>query len=415
MLRIAIKTLGCKANRYESDRLIDELGASAAVVNENEKADIIVVNTCTVTHVADRKSRQVVTQLKRSHPSAKIVVFGCGSRMAREQYEAMDFVDYIAGDRHDLREFILEQTPAVLTHDGMYMSTARVDSERTRSLIKVQDGCDRFCTYCIIPFSRGMPRSFGSEQIIEEVKEKEAAGYKEIVITGINIGDWNEGEKDLGDLIEMILEQTDIPRIRISSIEPCDFSEKFFQIMNNPRVCNHLHLCLQSGSDEVLAAMGRKYRTGDFEKICDRLKSNMPDFAITTDVITGFPGETEEQFEAGKEFMRKIGFSKIHVFPYSKRRNTPAAKMEQVPYPVKKGWARDLIKLSNELEAEFKKRFLGETRDVLIEERGKDGKWQGYTSNYVRVAVESDKEIANSIVPVRLDELASYRLVEGSL
>ncbi len=415
MLRIAIKTLGCKANRYESDRLIDELGASAAVVNENEKADVIVVNTCTVTHVADRKSRQVVTQLKRSHPNAKIVVFGCGSRMAREQYEAMDFVDYIAADRHDLREFILEQTPSVLTQDGMYMSTARVDSERTRSLIKVQDGCDRFCTYCIIPFSRGMPRSFGSEQIIEEVKEKEAAGYKEIVITGINIGDWNEDEKDLGDLIEMILERTDIPRIRISSIEPCDFSEKFFQIMNNPRVCNHLHLCLQSGSDEVLAAMGRKYRTGDFEKICDRLKKDMPDFAITTDVITGFPGETEEQFEAGKEFMRKIGFSKIHVFPYSKRRNTPAAKMEQVPYPVKKGWARDLIKLSNELEAEFKERFLGETRDVLIEERGKDGKWQGYTSNYVRVAVESDKEIANSIVPVRLDELASYRLVEGSL
>ncbi len=415
MLRIAVKTLGCRANRYESDRLLDELGTAATVVDENETADVIVVNTCTVTHVADRKSRQIVTQLCRAHPQAKVVVFGCGARMAKEQYEELGCVDYIASDRHDLRKFILDQKPATLTHDGLYFSSARVDAERTRSLIKIQDGCDRFCTYCIIPFTRGMPQSFASKDVIAEIKEKEAKGYKEIVITGINIGDWKEGDKDFADLLEMMLEQTEIPRIRISSIEPCDFSEKFYEIMQHPRICKHLHLCLQSGSDQVLKMMGRKYDSTVFKMICDRLKEKIPDIAITTDVITGFPGETEKMFQAGKRFIESIGFSKLHVFPYSRRRNTPAAKMEQVPYPQKKAWAKDLLRLSRELETEFKERLVGEKYEVLIEERRKDGRWQGYTTNYVRTLIESDHDLTNELIEVEMKEVLRHDAALGEV
>jgi len=416
MLRIAVKTLGCKANRYESDRLFDELGTAAAIVEDNEMADLIVVNTCTVTHVADRKSRQIVVQLKNAHPNAKVVVFGCGARTSRDQYMELELVDYIARDRHDLRDFILKQKPNELTHDGMYFSSANVDAERTRSLIKIQDGCDRFCSYCIIPIARGMPKSFASKEILNEIKEKERKGYKEIVITGINIGDWTEGNMDFGDLLELILSETEIPRIRISSIEPCDFSDKFYEIMSEPRICKHLHLCLQAGSDKILEDMGRNYDTKSFMEICDRLKKSVPDIAITTDMITGFPGETEEEFKKGYDFAKKMGFSKIHVFPYSKRSNTPAAKrVDQVPYIKKKEWSKRLIQLSKELEEDFKKQFIGKVFQVLFEDRDSSGRWQGYSDNYVRIAIKSNEKLSNQIRKIKIIGLESYQLAKGEL
>jgi threonylcarbamoyladenosine tRNA methylthiotransferase MtaB len=406
MVKLALKTLGCKANRYESDRLLDELGAAFCIVENDESADFVVVNTCTVTHVADRKSRQAVSNLRNSHPRAKVVVFGCGARTARDQYEEMGIVDYVARDRNDLREFILREKPQTLTHDGQFFSHQSVDSERTRSLIKVQDGCDRFCSYCIIPFTRGLPRSFYLSQILAEIHEKEKKGYQEIVLTGINIGDWNEQGKDFGDLLEEILDKTNIARIRISSIEPCDFSEKFYEIMAHPRICKHLHLCLQAGSDAVLEKMCRNYRTDDFRKIVAKLRSVVSEIGITTDVITAFPGETEAEFQQGVAFIKEIGFSKLHVFPYSRRRNTPAAKFEnQVEYQIKMARVKFLINLSNELEKKFKENFLGSRMSVLFEEKDKKGRNQGYTSNYIRVFSDCDENFSNQIKTVYLKEI----------
>ncbi|MFC1656171.1 radical SAM protein, partial [Patescibacteria group bacterium] len=256
-MNIVIKTLGCKANRYESDKIQDKFGDHFNVVdiqtNQPKHADVIIVNTCTVTHVADRKSRQAISNLKKQYPAAKVIVFGCGANTDREGYKDLPNVDYVIQEPQKLYDLLEELS-------GQFENTCETESfgeNRTRTLIKIQDGCNNFCSYCIIPYARGREKSRPLEEIIKEINEKCEKGYKEVVLTGINIGMWKENEKDLADLISDILDKTTIARLRLSSIEPQNFSKRFLELFSNPRFCPHLHISLQSGSDTILKSMRR--------------------------------------------------------------------------------------------------------------------------------------------------------------
>ena len=259
---------------------------------------------------------------------------------------------------------------------------------RTRALIKIQDGCNNFCSYCIVPFARGREQSRPSEEIINEINNKIKKGYKEIVITGINIGQWKENGRDLADLIKMILKQTDVPRLRLSSVEPQNFSNKFLGLFKNPRFCPHLHISLQSGSDEILKKMRRHYDTKLFSKMVENLRKAVPHFGITTDVIIGFPGETEKLFKETLEYVKKIKFSKIHIFPYSKRKGTLAADMpDQIPSSIKLKRCKILDDVEKELRMEFYRNNIGRTEEILLENPDEKGIIKGFTSNYIKTRI----------------------------
>ncbi len=396
-MKIAIKTLGCKSNRYESDRLFVDLAANCEVVEAGSQRDLdfIIVNTCTVTHVADRKSRQAIRSLKKQNPQAKVLVFGCGTNVDKKSYEEMEEIDFIAKDRQEIFDFIKangkEEMPFL---SGL----------RTRALVKIQDGCNNFCSYCIIPLARGPEFSYPSKKILEEVQQKERLGFKEIVLTGINIGQWREKDMELHDLLKMLIDQTKNVRFRISSIEPKNFSPKFFELFGTGRLCPHMHMSLQSGSDTILKRMRRNYDTAEFLEICEKFYASSKDMALTTDIIVGFPGETEAEFEETLEFVKKARFAKIHVFPYSRRRNTVAYMMpNQIPEKTKKERAEILRKLADELALEYKKSLIGREYEVLVEEVV-DGVAKGYTPNYVMVKFEAGDIAPNEFVKIKLEQ-----------
>lgn len=417
-MNIVIKTLGCKANRYESDKIRDKFGDRFNVIDAQtkqlDKADIIIVNTCTVTHVADRKSRQAISNLKSQYPSAKVIVFGCGANTDKDGYAELPNVDYVIQEPqklYDLLEKLSEK----------FVNTCKTESfneTRTRALIKIQDGCNNFCSYCIIPYARGREKSRLLKEIIEEINEKCEKGYKEVVLTGINIGMWKEGGKDLADLINDILDKTNIPRLRLSSIEPQNFSKKFLGLFKNPRFCHHLHISLQSGSDTILKSMRRHYDLALFEKMIDDLRIASPFISITTDVIVGFPGETDELFAETLEFVKKMKFSKIHIFPYSKRKGTLAANMpNQVPYDVKKQRCRQLAAIEKEMRLKFYKKNIGRSDNVLIEVIDENGVAGGFTSNYLRTRIQQkiDSDKTNTITNVVLNKVLGNCEIVGSL
>jgi len=422
-MKILIKTLGCKSNRADSDRLANQLGdalgdgVEVAEVNNatdhvGDSVDACVINTCTVTHVADRKSRAQIKLFKKNYPDARLVVMGCGPRVDREIFEQME-VDFVGENVGDVVGFLkgLDGSHSADDADG---SVAGV---RTRAVVKIQDGCNNFCTYCIIPFARGREKSFPSAEVLAEVRAKVESGYKEIVLTGINIGNWNEDGAGLADLIMRILDETSVERLRLSSIEPQNFGEGFEKLLSDPqysgRFCPHLHMSLQSGSDRVLGLMKRRYETGLYKKVAQRMRELSPDIALTTDVIVGFPGESDADFEGTCEFVKEIGFSKVHVFPYSKRRGTKAAVMDgQIQEQIKKKRARELQAIAEELCSNFLDGQIGKTWPVLVEQRvaRSEGEvWEGFTPNYVKVRVLSsgDKELTNKIVEVRLERLVN--------
>src|SRR6266566_3802662 len=484
----AVATLGCKVNQADSVAIGEQMNAAGFMQRDfNEVADIYIVNTCTVTHLGDRSSRQLISQARRRHPSALLVVTGCYAELNPQAVAALPGVDLVIGNqgKESLVEVIREHRKAgdpgvdvqegvgvqgegkdvqgegkprpyytraspvqgtlpVLSfaaqHIGSEVALVEQDPQpdnptrlspftfhgnatpevagdkpawRTRAQIKVQDGCDNRCTYCIVPYVRGGSRSRSIASIVDHVRRKVCAGFQEIVLTGVHLGDYHpEGDekRDLGDLVAALLRDTDIARIRVSSLEPEDFRLEWLELWENPRMCRHLHLPMQSGSDHILRRMARRYNSGRFRTIVTTAKRLVPGMAISTDIITGFPGESDSDFEQTYQLAVALQFAKAHIFRFSPRQGTAAARMQgQVKEEIKKARSERLLALNDQDVRRFRQQFLGETVQVLIESY-KHGRWEGLTDNYLRVEVDglvdnANQNWQNTLIKARLMQL----------
>lgn len=390
-----------------------------------ENPDVVVVNTCTVTNIADRKSRQVLRKVKEENQQSIIVAVGCYVQVAKETVNNMKEIDLCLGnvEKKDIVEKVEEYMKKNQKENTKIFDVnketefqemgAITFSEKTRATVKVQDGCNNFCTYCLIPYARGRIRSRKKENVIEEVKEIAKKGIKEIVITGIHIASYGkdfDSNYRLIDLLEDLDKIDGIERIRLGSLEPTIVTEEFAKRLSKlDSICNQFHLSLQSGCDDTLKRMNRKYSCEEFFKVTEILRKYFKDVNITTDIIVGFPGETDEEFEKTYEFLSKIKFYKMHVFKYSPREGTLAAKMtNQVDGNVKEERSQKLIELSNRNEKEYNEKYIGKRVEVLFEEE-KDGLWSGYTRNYVRVFTESGENLENRIKSVEIKDVYELR------
>ena len=394
-MKFNIITLGCKVNSYESNFMKEALVKNGfSFCNLNEKCDILILNTCTVTDTSDKKSLKEVRRLKRENPNAILVVCGCSVQNDKTKYDDLG-INILMGNINKsnivsiIEKYLDDNTPVeyVAKTRDLPFENMEVDiSDHTRAYIKIEDGCDNFCSYCIIPFVRGKKRSKDFSLVLREVQHLANNGYKEIVLTGIDTGGYESNGKDLTDLIHEMSKINGIERIRQSSIEITQINEKFInELKNNNKICDHIHIPLQSGSDSILKLMNRKYNLKYFFDKIDMIRSVRPDISITTDVIVGFPGETEEMFLETMETCKKINFSKIHAFPYSERKGTKASMMDgKVPESVKHERVKKLLELSDSLEKSYYDKFKGKKLDVLIEEVNEFGS-KGHTSNYLMV------------------------------
>jgi threonylcarbamoyladenosine tRNA methylthiotransferase MtaB len=472
----AITTLGCKVNQADSEAISEQMSAAGFVQCDfSDTADIYIVNTCTVTHMGDRSSRQMINQARRRHPDALLVVTGCYAEINPQAIATLPGVDLVIGNsnKESLVDSINTQmktspvpalqpddeaTNLVNTHaqrqilpiiqaenqhigSDSSLSNIGADEEpqpenlsrislvsdlstlpaaansrlhtRTRVQMKVQDGCDNRCTYCIVPYVRGGSRSRSIESVVEHVQRKTKAGFQEIVLTGIHLGDYHpdtDKKRDLGDLIAALLHDTDIRRIRVSSLEPEDFRLEWLELWENPRMCRHLHLPMQSGSDHILRRMARRYNSERYQKIVMTAKQLVPGMAISTDIITGFPGESDSDFEQTYQLATELQFAKAHIFRFSPRQGTAAARMKgQVKEEIKKARSERLLALNDLDVRRFRQQFLGENVQVLLESY-KHGRWEGLTDNYLRIEVDgladsTNQNWQNTIVTVHLKEL----------
>lgn len=394
-MKFNIITLGCKVNSYESNFMKEALVKNGfSFCNLNEKCDILILNTCTVTDTSDKKSLKEVRRLKRENPNAILVVCGCSVQNDKTKYDDLG-INILMGNINKsnivsiIEKYLDDKTPVeyVAKTRDLPFENMEVDvSDHTRAYIKIEDGCDNFCSYCIIPFVRGKKRSKDFSLVLREVQHLANNGYKEIVLTGIDTGGYESNGKDLTDLICEMSKINGIERIRQSSIEITQINEKFInELKNNKKICDHIHIPLQSGSDSILKLMNRKYDLKYFFDKIDMIRSVRPDISITTDVIVGFPGETEEMFLETMQTCKKINFSKIHAFPYSERKGTKASMMDgKVPESVKHERVKKLLELSDSLEKSYYDKFKGKKLDVLIEEVSEFGS-KGHTSNYLMV------------------------------
>lgn len=421
-MKVALHNLGCKVNAYETDAMQELLEKNGyEIVPFKEGADVYVINTCTVTNMADRKSRQMLHRAKKMNPEAIVVAAGCYVQAQEQSGEVDECIDIVIGNnkKKDLIE-ILEQyqekrqgvKKAVIDinhtkeYEEMHLSKT---AEHTRAYIKVQDGCNQFCTYCIIPFARGRVRSRAKEDVIQEVKDLAANGYQEVVLTGIHLSSYGvdlDGE-DLLSLILAVHQIEGISRIRLGSLEPRIITEEFAKTISGlKKICPHFHLSMQSGCDETLRRMNRRYTAEEYYEKCQLLRKYFAHPALTTDVIVGFPGETEEEFAKSKAFVDKVNFYETHVFKYSKRAGTKAAVMEnQVPEQIKTVRSNELLELDKVKREAYEENWLGKTVEVLMEEHIQiDGKvYQvGHTKEYVKVAVESEINLQNKLILVSL-------------
>ena len=410
-MKFNIITLGCKVNSYESNFMKEALVKNGfSFCNLNEKCDILILNTCTVTDTSDKKSLKEVRRLKRENPNAILVVCGCSVQNDKTKYDNLG-INILMGNINKsnivsiIEKYLDDKTPVeyVAKTRDLPFENMEVDiSDHTRAYIKIEDGCDNFCSYCIIPFVRGKKRSKDFSLVLREVQHLANNGYKEIVLTGIDTGGYESNGKDLTDLIHEMSKINGIERIRQSSIEITQINEKFIEeLKNNKKICDHIHIPLQSGSDSILKLMNRKYDLKYFFDKIDMIRSVRPDISITTDVIVGFPGETEEMFLETMETCKKINFSKIHAFPYSERKGTKASMMDgKVPESVKHERVKKLLELSEKLERSYYDKFKCKNKDVLIEEVNEFGS-KGHTSNYLMVHTDEKLqkgEIYNLIV-----------------
>lgn len=426
MMKVALHNLGCKVNAYETDamqQLLEQNGYE--IVPFKEGADVYVINTCTVTNMADRKSRQMLHRAKKMNPNAIVVAAGCYVQAKEQSGEVDECIDIVIGNnkKGELIEILNQYSKerecvkkAVIDinhtkeYEEMHLSKT---AEHTRAYIKVQDGCNQFCTYCIIPFARGRVRSRAKADVIREVKELAANGYQEVVLTGIHLSSYGadlEGE-DLLSLILAINEIEGIKRIRLGSLEPRIITEEFAQTISKlEKMCPHFHLSLQSGCNATLQRMNRRYTAEEYYEKCQLLRKYFENPALTTDVIVGFPGETEEEFQKSKAFIDKVDFYETHIFKYSKRAGTKAAVMDnQVPEQVKTVRSNELLALDKEKRRKYEKKLIGKNVEVLMEESVQaDGKTYqvGHTKEYVKIQVESEMNMQNQFVNVQIqDEL----------
>lgn len=424
-MKIAIYTLGCKVNQYETQAMETILRQRGhALVDFEEPADAYIVNTCTVTAVSDKKSRQMIRRARRRSPDAVVAVCGCYAQTSPEQLEELD-VDLIYGTG-DRMQFLddLEQAvhgkqkvnvDAVMRRREFEFLPAGGLEGRTRCMLKVEDGCVNFCTYCAIPYARGPVRSLPPEEAVAEAERMAAEGYQEIVVTGIEISSWGKDLKNgqsLIDLLEAICTAVPALRIRLGSLEPRTITEDFcVRASKLPNLCPHFHLSLQSGCDATLKRMNRKYDTARYLESCDLLRRYFDAPAITTDLITGFPGETEEEFTQTLAFIQKADFASMHVFPYSRRTGTPACDMPgQVPMQEKEARAHRASAVAAEMEKRYLARWVGQRLPVLFEEE-KDGAWRGHAPNYVEVRAQSAEQLHNVMKTVEITGVDGSRLV----
>lgn len=402
-MKFNIVTFGCKVNQYESNMMKERMLSSNFFYVENiSEANIIVVNTCSVTNVADKKCLKMIRRIKREYPNSILVVAGCSSQNKQEIYENLD-IDILIGNKDKskidilLKEYIKNHKRYVkfyndrkLDFEDMLIS----DYNHIRAFIKIEDGCDNFCSYCIIPYVRGSVRSKNFETVIKEAKLLTQKGHKEIVLTGIHTGHYMDNGYDLTDLINELSKIEDLLRIRISSIEITELNDKFLNMLStNKKVCDHLHIPLQAGSDEILKKMNRKYDLKYYEEKIKKIRMIRPDISITTDIIVGFPYETDKLFNETLEFSRKMNFSKIHVFPYSIRLGTSAANMpNQVDESIKKERVKKLMDLSEIMEKEYYNKFVGKELDILVEECDNNVSI-GHSSNYLMIRLNEKLEV----------------------
>jgi len=417
-MKIALETLGCKLNQSETEALARRFAAAGhQLVRQVEDADIYILNTCTVTQTADSKSRRLLRQARRRNPRAFIVVTGCYSDRAPVELAKLDEVDLVTGNggKSSLLERLEEfhsvnraSLPGVrkLRSAGLPSATAIHDATlRTRTFIKIQDGCCNFCAYCIVPYVRRGEKSVPPDEVLEQVKQRVAEGYREVVLTGTRIGAYESGGLMLKDLVARILKDTEINRLRLSSLQPRELSAALLALWKDPRLCRHFHLSLQSGSDSVLARMRRRYTGAEYEQAVGWIRAMVPGVAITTDIIVGFPGETDREFAESMEFCRKMEFARIHVFPFSARSGTEAAAMPgQVPENVKKERAHRMLALAEESAARFREQNAGAELEVLWEKQTGQGVWSGVTGNYLRVYKKDAGNLSNQVSKVKLDK-----------
>jgi len=432
MKKVSFYTLGCKVNQYETNAMTQKFKeAGYEIINMNEEiADIYIVNTCTVTNMSDRKSRQILRRLKEKNHDSIIVAVGCYAQVAKKELEEMPEIDIVLGneEKNDIvqyvERFILEKNKLAQVDDisikREFNDMGQITyTEKTRAVIKVQDGCNQFCSYCIIPYARGRVRSRKQESIIEEIKQITESGIQEVVITGIHVASYGKdfgNENGLIELLEQINLIDGISRIRLGSLEPKIITEEFMQrLVKLDKICHHFHLSLQSGCDETLKRMNRKYTTIDVNKIIERLRKYYDDVMITTDIIVGFPGETDEEFNITYEFLKNVKLYKMHVFQYSPRKGTRAAVApNQVDGKIKEARSKKLIELSNENQLEYNQKLIGQNVEVLFEDKEiRDGStyFKGHTKNYVLVKYRTEEELENTLRKIKVLEAEAENVV----
>ncbi|WP_055668054.1 tRNA (N(6)-L-threonylcarbamoyladenosine(37)-C(2))-methylthiotransferase MtaB [Desnuesiella massiliensis] len=421
-MKVAFATLGCRVNQYESEAMAEKfIREGYEVVEYTEVAEVYVINTCTVTNMGDKKSRQIIGRARRLNPEAVIAVVGCYSQIAPNEVSNIEGVDVVLGTRNkgDIVYWVNrareERTQFVNVNEVLknnLFEDLNIEEyqDKTRAFLKIQDGCNRFCSYCLIPYARGAVCSKEPGKVLDEVKKLANHGFKEIILSGIHTASYGLDLKDkvtLVDLLEEIEKVKGIERVRIGSIDPTFFTEDVVKrIINLNKLCAHFHLSLQSGCDETLKRMNRRYTTKDYENIVNLLRNNFKDVSITTDIIVGFPGETEEEFNTTYEFLKSIKLSKMHIFKFSPRKGTKAATMEnQVDGKIKEERSNKIIELNNALEKEFMDRFLGKNLRVLYEKETfvNSGEYEGYTENYLRVVTKgNDNNIIGEILDTKI-------------
>jgi threonylcarbamoyladenosine tRNA methylthiotransferase MtaB len=418
-MKIYLTALGCRLNQAEIETLARSVQAAGHhVAARPEEADWAIINTCTVTHIATRKSRQLIRHLRALNPHLRLAVTGCYAQISADELQAIEGVDLIApnADKGRLVERLLALSPSKGAPPATASSAAPGLLGHTRAFVKVQDGCDNHCAYCIVAIARGPQRSRPPAEVLSEVRARVAEGYQEAVLTGVHIGAYGRDSApdaplapsagwSLARLIREILEATTMRRVRLSSIEPWDLSPELVSLWPNPRLCRQVHLPLQSGCDAILRRMGRKYSAQQFEELVGAIRRRVPAASITTDVIVGFRGESEEEHKASLKFVERMRFSRLHVFKYSPRPGTPAANMPgQIPAAVTQARSEAMIALGRRLARDYHGRFVGEEVEVLCESAREEGGmrlWTGLTDNYLRVTLPSSEDLANALVRVR--------------
>lgn len=417
MKKVAFITLGCKVNQYETNAMTQQLiDEGYEIIEATEKADIYIVNTCTVTNMSDRKSRQMLRRVKMLNPEALVIACGCYVQVAKEEIEKMEEIDIALGnnEKKEIVKYIEEWQDKQLKNSKLADVMKQrefvdfgdvVYTEKTRAVIKIQDGCDRFCSYCIIPYARGRVRSRKPESILSEVNQIAKKGIKEVVITGIHIASYGKDFKETYQLIDLLEEMNQIEgiqRIRLGSLEPLLITENFLQRLSKlEKICHHFHLSLQSGCDETLKRMNRRYTTNQFREIVQLLRNTYNDVMLTTDIIVGFPGETDEEFEITKNFLKEINFYKMHIFKYSPRKGTKAAQMKnQILGDKKEERSSILMAMSDENQKRYNESYIGKEIDVLFEE-DKKGIYKGHTANYILAYCKTNQKIDNQIIKVK--------------